>query len=159
MSKEMFKQLSRTDRALPPEKIQEIMGKAEYGVLSTTSENGYPYGVPVSFVFHDNHIYFHCAQKGHKLENIAHNAKVSFCVVADVILLSEKFATKYSSVISFGTASEVSDPTKKQEILVKLLEKFSPDFMKAGMKYIAADSVKAKVYQIEVEHISAKGRL
>ena len=40
-----------------------------------------PYAVPLSYVFHDQCIYFHCATEGHKLDNIRANPAVSFCVV------------------------------------------------------------------------------
>ncbi|MCL2588784.1 MAG: pyridoxamine 5'-phosphate oxidase family protein [Oscillospiraceae bacterium] len=154
----MFKDMRRNDRALPEEELFDIMNQAEYGVLSTVGDDNDPYGVPVNFVFFDDHIYFHCALTGHKLENIEHNSKVSFCVVADVSLLPDKFSTKYSSVISFGTASEVTNPVKKKQVLVKFLEKFSKDFMEEGMNYIEASGAMAKLYQIEVTHMTAKGR-
>lgn len=35
----------------------------------------YHYGVPLSYVFMNNSIYFHCAAIGHKPENIHYNNK------------------------------------------------------------------------------------
>ena len=154
----MFKEIKRNDRALPEEEMFDIMNRVEYGVLSTIGDDNYPYGVPVNFVFFEDHIYFHCALQGHKLENIDHNSKVSFCVVADVSLLPDKFSTKYRSVISFGTASEVTDPVKRKQVFVKILKKFSRDFMEEGMRYIEASGAMTKLYQIEVSHMTAKGR-
>ena len=154
----MFKEIRRSERALSDAELLEIMVNAEYGVLSTVGANGYPYGIPVNFVYQDNVIYFHCAVDGQKLENIQHNNKVSFTVVTDVELLPSSFSTKYRSVIAFGHASEVTDADEKQDILVSIIEKFSKNFAIEGMKYIEAGSHKTKVYQIEVEHIAAKGR-
>ncbi|MCL2235504.1 MAG: pyridoxamine 5'-phosphate oxidase family protein [Defluviitaleaceae bacterium] len=154
----MFKEMRRNDRALPDGEMFDIMDKAEYGVLSTVGSDGCPYGVPVNFVFFDNCIYFHCALEGHKLENMNYNSKVSFCVVTDVLILPDEFSTKYSSVISFGTASEVTEPAKKKEVFVKILEKFSKDFMEEGIKYAEAACLRTKIYQIKVLHMTAKGR-
>ncbi|MCL2574255.1 MAG: pyridoxamine 5'-phosphate oxidase family protein [Defluviitaleaceae bacterium] len=154
----MFKEIRRSERTLSDAELLEIMAKAEYGVLSTVGANGYPYGIPINFVYQDNTIYFHCATDGQKLENIWHSNKVSFTVVADVELLPRSFSTKYRSVIAFGLASEVTDTDKKMDILVSIIEKFSKNFAMEGMKYIEASSHKTKVYQVEVEHIAAKGR-
>ena len=153
----MFKEIRRTDRALPEDAMLEIMDKAEYGILSTLSESGYPYGVPVSFVFFDNVIYFHCALEGHKLDNIALNIKVSFCVVTDVSLMPGKFSTKYRSVVAFGQVSEVPED-RKEDVFVKILEKFSHEHMEAGMQYIKNSGAKARLFQIEVLDMKAKGR-
>lgn len=153
----MFREMRRSDKMLTNEEMLEIMDTAEYGILSTVDENGFPYGVPVNFVYKDRYIYFHSALKGHKLDNIQLNNKVSFCVVKDVALIPDDFNTKYKSVICFGEAKEVQDE-KKQEIFILFLEKFSKDYMEAGMDYIRKAGSKAKIYEIEIEHMSAKGK-
>ncbi|NLB53024.1 MAG: hypothetical protein GX808_08820 [Syntrophomonadaceae bacterium] len=54
----------------------ELLKAGEYGVLSSVSENGYAYGVPLNYVYFDNSIYFHCAAEGRKLDDIKKNDKV-----------------------------------------------------------------------------------
>ena len=76
----MFKEMRRKDRMLTKEELLDIMATAEYGVLSTVGEDGWPYGVPVNFVYNGGKIYFHAALTGQKLDNILFNNKVSFCV-------------------------------------------------------------------------------
>jgi len=154
----MFKEIRRSERALSDTEMHEIILKAEYGVLSTIGEDGFPYGVPVNYVYHENNIYFHCATEGQKIENIGFNNKVSFVVVTDAEILPSSFSTNYRSVIAFGIASEVTDIDRKRDVFTKLLEKFSKEFLSDGMKYIESGLHKAKVYQIKVEHITAKGR-
>jgi len=153
----MFKEMRRSDKMLTNDEMLEIMDTAEYGILSTVGENGFPYGVPVNFLYKNGNVYFHSGLAGHKLENMKLSNKVSFCVVKDVALIPNQFSTKYKSVICFGEVKEVMDE-KKQEIFVLFLEKFSKDFMEAGMEYIKKDSAKAKVYEIEIKNITAKGR-
>ena len=53
-----MKQLRRKDRAIPQEEAMAILNKAEYGVLSTVSEDRIPYGVPLNFCIIDGYIYF-----------------------------------------------------------------------------------------------------
>ncbi|MFT5872162.1 MAG: nitroimidazol reductase NimA-like FMN-containing flavoprotein [Clostridium sp.] len=153
----MFKEMRRSDKMLTNEEMLEIMDTVEYGILSTVGENGFPYGVPVNFLYKDGNVYFHSALSGHKLDNIELNNKVSFCVVKDVELIPDDFSTKFKSVICFGEVKEIVNE-KKQEIFVLFLEKFSKDFMGTGLEYIKKDSAKAKVYEIEIKHITAKGR-
>ena len=153
----MFKKMRRNEKSLPESEMMEILNSAEYGVLSTIGENGYPYGVPVNFLFHDNIIYFHCAKEGHKLDNIAFCNKVSFSVVKDVSVMAESFTTKFRSVILFGKASEVHGDIK-QEVFVKFMEKFSKDYMEAAIPYIRREEHSARLYQVEVEFMTAKGK-
>jgi len=151
----MFKEMRRSDKVLSNKEMLSIMETAEYGVLSTIGENEFPYGVPLNFVYKDNNIYFHSAKTGHKLENILYNNKVSFCVVTDVELVPDDFSTNYKSVISFGIVEEVED-NQKNEIFKLFIEKFSKEFMEQGLEHIKKFSSSAKVFRINVEHITAK---
>lgn len=154
----MFAEMRRQNRALAPEALPAVLEKAAYGILATIGANGYPYGVPVSFVTKDGAIYFHCAPDvGQKVENLKHSAKVSFTVVGDTEVLPDKFSTKYESVIAFGEAVEVSGDVK-QLALELLIQKYSQNFEAKGLKYIKAMSDKTAVYQIKVEHITGKAR-
>ena len=71
-------EMRRKEKMISQEEIMEVLEKAEYGVLSTVSGDGIPYGTPVNFVFMDGAIYFHCATEGHRLGNIAANDNVCF---------------------------------------------------------------------------------
>jgi putative hydrolase of the HAD superfamily len=153
----MFRELRRNDRELEDVEAIEILEKCEYGILSTVSENGYAYGVPLSYVYIDNSIYFHCATEGHKLDNIKNKDKVSFCVVGQTSLLPDKFSTKYESVILFGRAIEVFD-SEKEVALLELIIKYSQEYIEKGKEYIKNASAKTKVIKISIEHISGKAR-
>ena len=71
------------------------MKDGEYGILATYGENGYPYGVPLSYVFMDGKIFFHGAMSGHKLDNLHHCVRASFTVVGHTHALQEAFSTAY----------------------------------------------------------------
>ncbi|HSD83605.1 MAG TPA: pyridoxamine 5'-phosphate oxidase family protein [Anaerolineae bacterium] len=149
--------IRRVDRAIPDSEAQQILQAGEYGVLSTVSVDGQPYGVPVSYSYTGDVIYFHCALEGHKLENLSSNNKVSFCVVGKTQMLPDKFATNYESVIVFGQALEVTD-AEKQAGLLELLKKYSPGYIDKGLKYIDHDGGKARVYKIVIESMTGKAR-
>ena len=153
----MPRPLRRDDRALANDQAFEILQKGEYGVLSTVSPDGQPYGVPVSFAYAGHALYFHGAVEGHKLDNLASNPRVSFCVVGRTEVLPDKFATRYESAIVFGKVSELTGD-EKHAGLTKLLEKYSTDFMEKGEKYINSDIGKTRVFKIEIESVSGKAR-
>jgi len=100
----MFREIRLKDRLVNDEKAVEIITKDSYGVLSTIGEDGYPYGVPLNYTYFDNCICFHCAQEGHKLDNINFDNKVSFCVVTKSDVFGNEFDTDYESAIAFGKA-------------------------------------------------------
>lgn len=153
----MYREMRRKDKKLSEEEMLQILNTGLYGVLSTVGEDGIPYGVPISFVYNDDQIYFHSALVGHKLDNIETNNHVSFCVVNDVETVPDKFTTKFKSVIAFGTAEEVVNKDKKVDILKLFLEKFSNDFIESGMKYIERGIKVVRIFQINIDHITAKG--
>lgn len=152
-----MKNIRRKDREITAVEAMELLNNGEYGVLSTSGEDGQAYGIPLSYVCKNNHIYFHCALGGHKIENIENNPRVSFCVVGKTHVLPELFATEYESAVAFGLASEVQGQERYQA-LVWLLEKYSPGFVEEGKRYIDQKDKVTKVVKIEIQHISGKAR-
>jgi nitroimidazol reductase NimA-like FMN-containing flavoprotein (pyridoxamine 5'-phosphate oxidase superfamily) len=153
----IFREMRRKDRELKNDEIIKVLKNNSYGILSTISENGYPYGVPISYIFSNDSIYFHCAIKGHKLDNILNNHKVSFSVVGNTCVLPDEFSTKYESIIVFGKAIEVFDDEKNMALL-ETLNKYSPNFIEQGKEYINKAGKATKVIKICIDHISGKAR-
>lgn len=151
----MFRKMRRSKKEVFEKDIEDILNEGEYGVLSLTGENGYPYGVPVNYAYHNNSIYFHCAGEGQKLDIIKRHEKVSFCTVSETELVPEKFTTKYKSVIAFGTAAIIIGE-EKMVALGKLIEKYSPGFEEMGKRYISAEEGDTTVIKISVDHITGK---
>ena len=153
----MFRGMRRADRQANDEQAKLILEKAEYGVLSTLSENGYPYGVPISYVYVDDCIYLHSAKTGHKLDNISANDKVSFCVVSQKESIPEKFSTSYQSVVYFGQASQIEGEEKKAALLA-LIKKYAPGHIESGTEYVNNAMEKTIVVKIVCEHMTGKVR-
>jgi nitroimidazol reductase NimA-like FMN-containing flavoprotein (pyridoxamine 5'-phosphate oxidase superfamily) len=149
--------MRRKDREISKQEAAELFDKSEYGVLSTVDKSGQPYGVPLSYVYKENAIYFHCAVDGQKLDNITNNSKVSFCVVGNTTVLPETFGTLYESAVVIGIASEVHNDERHQA-LVWLLEKYCSDFLAGGLQYIEIKNNVTKVIKIEISQLSGKAR-
>lgn len=153
----MFRNMRKKEREVDTAQAKEILERCEYGILSTVGENGYAYGVPLSYVYIDNTIYFHCAVEGQKLDNLKINDKVSFCVIGQTCILPDKFSTKYESVIVFGRAKEAFGAEKKKA-LIEIINKYSPDYMNNGLEYIQKADERVKVIKISIEHMTGKAR-
>jgi len=149
--------MRRKDREISLDEAREILAAAEYGILSTVDADGQPCSVPLSFVYQNDAIYFHCAKSGQKLDNIAANPKVSFCAVGKTQVLPEKFGTEYESVVVFGRAAEVSGE-ERHRALFGLLEKYCAGHLEAGMAYIEQMAAITMVVKITIRHISGKAR-
>lgn len=147
--------MRRKEKELSREETIEVLNQGEEGILSTTGIDNYPYAVPLNYVYHRESIIFHCANSGHKLDNIAHNSKVSFCVVHGAKILSKEFSTNFKSVIAFGNAVELLDK-EKEEGLLALVKRFSSDYLEAGKKYIHDAKHQTRVFKIEIEHMTGK---
>lgn len=151
----MFKEIRKKKRELSKEESIEVLIDGRDGVLSTISENGYPYGIAVNYVYYDNAIYFHCSKKGHKMDNIKLNNKVSFFVTKDISIIPSKFTTHYSSVVVFGRAEIVEDDIKR-DVMISIAKKYSLDFIKEGIKYVDKDKDACTLIKINIDHMSGK---
>lgn len=151
-------QMRRSDRQMADDKALELLQKAEYGVLTTIGEDGYPYGVPISFAYREGFLYFHSATEGKKLRNIAFCPKIQFVVVGDTEVLDSKFSTNYESVMAFGTAEEITDPEEKIKALMGLVEKYSPGFEMPGEAYAKRSGNQTRIIRMKIEHLTGKER-
>jgi nitroimidazol reductase NimA-like FMN-containing flavoprotein (pyridoxamine 5'-phosphate oxidase superfamily) len=149
--------MRRKDKAMDKDAAAHLLQTGEYGILSTVDVQGQPYGVPLNYVFHEGCLYFHCALEGQKLDNLLANRRVSFCVVGRTRVLPEEFNTEYESVIAFGEASVVQGD-ERHCALVRLVEKYSPDFIEEGHKYIERHDSRTLVVKIHIRSMTGKAK-
>jgi len=123
----MFREMRRKDRRMDEAACLDILGKGTTGVLAVHGDDGYPYAIPLNYIYEDGKIYFHAAKAGHKIDAITRDSKVSFCVVGMERTVPEKFTTDFKSVVVFGRAAIVEDEIEKREAIKKLADRFSPD--------------------------------
>ena len=69
----MFREMRRKKQALSNEENLAILMRGTSGVMAVSGDDDYPYAVPLSYVYHDSKIYFHCAASGHKLDAMRRN--------------------------------------------------------------------------------------
>lgn len=123
----MFRELRRKKQALSKDDCTAILNRGTSGVLALSGDDGYPYAVPISYVYDGENLYFHCAKSGHKLDAICRNSKASFCVIYQDQIVPEEYTTYFRSVIVFGKIRVLEDDREKQAAIEKLARKYAPD--------------------------------
>lgn len=153
----MFREMRRKDKMKSYEDAVQILSECTNGIMSVIGDGGYPYGVPVSYIYEDGKIYFHCAGEGHKLDAIKAEPKVSFTVVGADDIKPIEFTTYYKSVICFGKAKVVESDEEKMAALKVIAGKYSGEFPKEGLEHIEKYWAQTSVVVIDIEHMTAKG--
>ena len=148
---------------------EEILKQCTVGRMATIDENGYPYIVPLNYVYWQGKIYFHCAHEGEKIANISRDSRVCFEVDIPLAYLDTGFFPEntvpsgvtqfYNSVIIRGKATIVTDLQEKIDALNALVVAHEP-----GVKITKITSelpaVKGcKVVAISIESMTGKQNL
>ena len=151
----MFREMRRKMQALTAEETAEILKRNTSGVLSLNGDDGYPYGVPLSYVYLDSKLYFHCAGAGHKLDSILKDEKVSFCVIDQDQVVGEEYTTYFRSVIAFGRA-RVLEGAEKLRPLVELCEKYYPGHLEQTRQKAEHALKNVSIVEVTIEHMTGK---
>jgi len=150
--------IRRRDRELTEAEAWALLEQAEWGVLSTMDAQGWPYGVPVNHAVVDGDLIIHCAVQGHKLDNLAFNAKVSYCVVIQAETLPLELATRYASAIVFGRAELLTDDQAKREALRAFGLRFAWEHPDLVAREIEKDLFRTAVLRISIDRVTGKAR-
>jgi len=151
----MVRIMRRDKQLLSKEDTDAVMKRCTNGVLACIGDEDYPYAVPLSYVYYNDKIYFHSAKNGHKIAAIMKNSKVSFAVVDEDTIISEKFTTYFRSVIAFGKA-RIVEGDEGREALKALVEKYSGDQPEEAKRKEISGCTQAYIVAIDVEHITGK---
>ena len=151
----MFREMRRFKQQTDHAECERILETAKRGVLSVNGDGGYPYGVPMNFVYADGRIYFHSAVCGHKLDAIRADDKVSFCVLSDGVKEPDDWWYHFTSVIVFGRLREVEDEGARIGAFRKLGLKYFPtaEMVESDIKKNAA---RALILELTIEYMTGK---
>lgn len=151
----MFRPMRRSKQQLPFAECEKLLTEAKRGVLSVLGDGGYPYGVPMDFVYADGKIYFHSATEGHKIDALKRCDKVSFCVRNEGEKEPGEWWYRFSSVIVFGRLRIVEDEARRLDGFRKLGEKYFPE-QRMIAEEIGKYGKKALLLELRIEHMSGK---
>lgn len=151
----MFREMRRFRQQLSAAETEELLREGSYGVLGVLGDDGYPYTVPVNYVYAAGKVYFHCAREGHKLDALRRCDKVSFCVVTRDELVREELTTYFQSAIVFGRARVLEEEGEIFRAMELLGLKYDPDRARVDAE-IERERKALCCVEITVEHMTGK---
>jgi len=151
-----FRAMRRKRQQLSDAESVDILKKATSGTLALLGDGGYPYAVPISYVYSDGQLYFHSALTGHKVDAIRNCDKASFCVIDKDDVKPEKYTTFFRSVIAFGKVHIVEDDAERLCIARLLGNRYNPHQDEALQKEIENGLSRMLVIRFDIEHLTGK---
>ncbi len=151
--------MRRKKQRLDDDECLAILDAATSGVLSVLGDDGYPYGVPLSFVRVGSTLVFHSAATGHKIDAVKAHPKASFTVVAQDIVVPSEYNTHFRSVIAFGQVRIVEDRDEKLTLLRALGDHYWPGHDDELEAEIAPRFDRMHVLAFDIEHLTGKQSL
>ena len=151
-----FREMRRKRQQLPEEENIKILKKATAGTLALHGDGGYPYAVPISYVYHEGKLYFHSALAGHKVDAIRSCDKASFCVIEQDDVQPKKYTTFFRSVIAFGRIHIIEDEQDKLEAALLLGNRYNPNDDESLKKELEGGFTRMLMIRFDIEHLTGK---
>jgi uncharacterized protein len=153
--------LRRADKAMSDERARSMLETGFSGRLGTVGEDGWPYVVPLLYVWMDGQVYVHNSRsRGHLRQNVDHDPRVCF----EVDEPGEVFAygrfecdtsVAYRSVIAFGRIRIVEDREEQARFCSELMRKYGdPSWERPRAFFPRLDEI--TVYAITIERLTGK---
>jgi nitroimidazol reductase NimA-like FMN-containing flavoprotein (pyridoxamine 5'-phosphate oxidase superfamily) len=154
-------QLRRTDKVMTEQRTAEVLARGYCGRVASVGQDGWPYCVPLLYVWADGKIFFHnAAAPGHLRANVTHDPRVCFEVdEAGEIFDYGRFvcdtSVAFSSVIVFGTVRIIDERPAKERFFDALMEKYGkPDTGRPKGFYPRLDDI--TLYALTIERMTGK---
>ena len=122
-----MRDLRRQDRKLSDADARRVLAESEYGFLSTISEDGSPYSVPMAGALVGDTIYFHSGKAGHKLDNLRRDDRACYSCVLYAQNEPSTLSMSYASCVAEGRVRFVTDEEERQRAMRAIVEKYAPD--------------------------------
>jgi uncharacterized protein len=155
--------LRRKDRAIPGERALAMLKGGFHGRLATVGEDGYPYCVPLLYVFLGDELCVHgTVARGHLRRNVEYDGRASF----EIDSPGEVFAygrfecdsgIGYASVIAFGRIRIVEDAAVKQRFCEALMAKYGDAGWEPRPAGFFPRLAQIAVYALTIERLTGKG--
>ena len=151
----MFRKMRRFKQQQSDEVCIGILKEQPRGVLAVHGEDGYPYALPMDYVYADGKIWFHCAREGHKIDALKADNRVSFCVYNEGFRREGEWALNITSVVIFGRIRFITDDDEAFAACRKLGEKYFPteeelnDELERSFRHV-------QMLELTIDHMTGK---
>lgn len=153
----MFRKVRKIKNELDEKTTKEVLKKAPRGVLALNGDDGYPYGLPLNYVYDEdnNALYFHGTKTGYKIDCIEKSPKASFTALLEEGVSDEGWSKNVSSVVAYGLLEEIEDSDFARDALVKLAQKYYPseDLIEENIK---ANFKNTKMLAFHINYMTGK---
>jgi len=154
-------QLRRADRAMSEPRAYEMLERGFSGQLATVGEDGYPYCIPLLYIWMDGEIYLHTSRaSGHLRANVEREPRICFEIdepdeVFDYGRFECDSGLAYQSLIVFGKIRIAEERAVKQRFCEALMAKYGkPDSTRPKGFFPRIDAI--TVYAIAIERMTGK---
>src|SRR5580704_17561737 len=154
-------QVRRADKVMSEQRSLETLKRGFSGRLATVGEDGYPYCVPLLYLWIDGQVYVHTTSaRGHLRANVEREPRVCFEIdepdeVFDYGRFECDSGLAYRSVILFGKIRIAEDTATKQWFCERLMEKYGkPNSIRPKNFFPRLDII--TVYEMTVERMTGK---
>jgi nitroimidazol reductase NimA-like FMN-containing flavoprotein (pyridoxamine 5'-phosphate oxidase superfamily) len=153
----MFRTIRKKKNEISIDTAKTLLQSSRRGVLAVNGDNGYPYAIPINYVYDDDaqKIYFHGARVGHKVDALRACDKICFTVYGHETIKEEAWAPFMQSVVVFGRCHLVEAGEKAMAMLKQFAMKYYPNEQMVDEE-IAIAGKAVQIFEIEIEHLSGK---
>lgn len=148
--------MRRRRQQLSHEECIEILNKTTSGTLALLGDGGYPYSLPISYVYANGKLFFHSAQKGHKIDAIKQCDKASFSVIDKDDVKAKEYTTYFRSVICFGHIHIIEEGSEKMQAVRLLGNRYNPNDDESLNKELAKAYKAMNMIELDIEHMTGK---
>lgn len=153
----MFRKVRKIKNELDEKTTKEVLKKAPRGVLALNGDDGYPYGLPLNYVYDEdnNALYFHGTKTGYKIDCIEKSPKASFTAILEEGVSDDGWSKNVSSVVAYGLLEEIEDSDFARDALEKLAQKYYPseDLIEKNIK---ANFKNTKMLAFHISYMTGK---
>ena len=153
----MFRKVRKIKNELDEKATKEVLKKAPRGVLALNGDDGYPYGLPLNYVYDEdnNALYFHGTKTGYKIDCIEKSPKASFTALLEEGVSDDGWSKNVSSVVAYGLLEEIEDYDFARDALEKLAQKYYPseDLIEKNIK---ANFKNTKILAFHISYMTGK---
>ncbi|WP_216476085.1 pyridoxamine 5'-phosphate oxidase family protein [Coriobacterium glomerans] len=147
--------MRRIKQAMPEQECIEMLKREPRGVMAIQGEDGYPYAFPLNYIYLDGKLYFHCAKTGHKLDALAADNRVSFCVMDQGYRKEGDWALTIKSIVIFGRIHMIDDPDETVRLVRQLGQKYFPP-TESVEEDIRRSGNRVQVLELCIDHMTGK---
>ena len=134
-----FRPMRRKRQQLSEEECIDILNNATSGTLALLGDGGYPYSLPISFVY-----------------AIRSCDKASFSVIQKDEVKPKEYTTYFRSVICFGHIHILDNDEDKMKTVRLLCNRYNPNDEEALVAEIHKSFKAMCMIELDIEHMTGK---